>query len=257
MAEAYFWHKNDGSYTASAATGGPWDPGLQHGGPPSALAVHAAEAAARAAGRDDVSPLRYAAEFLAPVPVGSLKVITEVVRSARSGVLVDAELAAGGRTCLHARVWLLRRADTADVAPPVDERAVPDAAAGIGASFPYGESVEWRAVRGSLQEPGPGATWARPRLELLPGQPLTGLQRAVLVGDSASGISAELDWSAWSFLNVDLDVHLIRPVIGEWILMDAVTQLGPAGSALARSTLYDVRGPVGSTAQTLLLVRRG
>jgi hypothetical protein len=121
-------------------------------------------------------------------------VITMVVRSARSGLLVDAELAADGRTCLHARVWLLRRADTAEVAATERVTAVPEAAGDLGADFPYGHSIEWRAVRGSLREPGPGTTWARSRLDLLPGRPLSGLQRAVLIGDSASGISTELRW---------------------------------------------------------------
>ncbi len=85
---------------------------------------------------------------------------------------------------------------------------------------------------------------------------MSGLQRAVLLGDSASGISPTLDWSQWSFLNIDLDVHLARPVLGDWLLMDAATQLGPNGSALARSTLADVHGPVGATAQTLVVAQR-
>ena len=33
---------------------------------------------------------------------------------------------------------------------------------------------------------------------------------------------------------------------GEWLLMDAATHVGPAGSALARSTLSDTRGPLGA-----------
>jgi hypothetical protein len=45
-------------------------------------------------------------------------------------------------------------------------------------------------------------------------------------------------------------------LIGEWVLMDAVTQLGPHGSALARSTLSDVRGEVGRGLQTLVLAPR-
>jgi len=256
MPEPYFWHENDGSYIASPATGGPWEPGLQHGGPPSALLAHAAEQAARDAGREDLTAVRFAGEFLGPVPVASLRVSINVVRSARSGMLVDAELAAAGRTCLHARVWLVRRADTAGVAAAEQTTPVPQAAGDLGADFPYGRSIDWRPVRGSLHEPGPGVTWARPLLDLLPGRPLSGLQRAVLIGDSASGISAELDWQSWTFMNIDLDVHLARPVAGDWLLMDAVTQLGSAGSALARATLSDCRGTVGSTAQTLLLARR-
>ena len=80
-----------------------------------------------------------------------------------------------------------------------------------------------------------------------------GLQRAALVGDSASGISSELDWNDWSFVNVDLDVHLARPVQRRVAAMDAATQLGPNGSALARGALSDAGGPLGATLQTLVL----
>ena len=65
---------------------------------------------------------------------------------------------------------------------------------------------------------------------------MSGLQRVALVGDSASGISSVLSWDEWTFLNVDLDVHLSRPVQGEWVLLDARTTLGTHGAALARST---------------------
>ena len=78
-----------------------------------------------------------------------------------------------------------------------------------------------------MREPGPGAAWVRPTVPLVDGLELSGLARAVLVADSASGISAELDWDVWSFVNVDLDVHLARPFEGDWVLMDAVTQVGP------------------------------
>jgi hypothetical protein len=49
---------------------------------------------------------------------------------------------------------------------------------------------------------------------------------------------------------------LARPVHGEWLLLDAATQLGPDGSGLARSTLSDARGVVGSGRQTLVLSPR-
>ena len=111
-------------------------------------------------------------------------------------------------------------------------------------------------MSGSATTPGPASVWARPRLPLVAGEQLSGLQRAALLGDSASGVSAELDWSTWSFLNVDLDIHLARPVRGEWLHMDAATQLGDQGAALARSTLSDQDGPVGCTAQTLLVAPR-
>ena len=236
------------SFTSDAATTGPWSAGLQHGGPPSALLIHCAERAG-AQGRD---------QELVAVRVADLEVTTRVVRAARTAVLVEAGISYGGRACLQGRVWLVRRLDTSDlVGPPPAELAVPPHETGLGGgSFPYHDTIAWHAVEGSMNRPGPGVVWARPGWTLLPGVELSGLQRTALVGDSASGISSELDWNEWSFVNVDLDVHLSRPVLGEWLRFDARTALGPAGTALARSTVSDVRGEVGTTAQTLVLAPR-
>jgi hypothetical protein len=249
-----------GNYFAAPNTGGPWAADQQHGGPPNALLVREAERiAALETGRADLVATRLAAEFVGPVPVAELSTEARIVRAARSAVLVEATLRAGGRECLHARVWLVGERDTADVAPPLPPpTAPPTDLPPLNMQFPYGDSIEWRVVHGNIDQPGPGAVWARPRGLLLEGQALSGLQRAALIGDSASGVSSELDWSVWSFLNVDLDVHLSRPVVGDWLYMDAASAIGPHGSGLARSTLADVCGPVGSTLQTLVVapVRR-
>jgi hypothetical protein len=189
--------------------------------------------------------------------VGELTASTRLLRAARSACLVEVVLSAGGRDCLNARVWLVTERDTAAIAhaprrsvPPTGERPA------FGLSFPYADSIDWHEVAGSASQPGPAAVWARPQLPLLAGEQLGGLQRVALVGDSASGVSAELDWAQWSFLNVDLDIHLARPFEGEWVHLDAATQLGDRGVGLARSTVSDVRGPVGCTAQTLIVAPR-
>ena len=261
MVDAYFTHIEGpwafGRYFADAATGGPWSPGLQHGGPPGALLVLIAEGlAAEHTGRSDLVALRLAAEYIRPVPVGEVRVSADVVRVARTAVLVDVTLSDTDRVCLHGRVWLVRIADTSEIAPPLADPALPPAdLPGQPADFPYARSLEWRTVSGGLDQRGPGIAWARPNRPILAGVATTGLQRAVLVGDSASGISSELDWSVWSFVNVDLQVHLARPLQGEWVQLDASTQLGPSGSALTRSTVSDVCGVVGATLQTLVLER--
>jgi hypothetical protein len=43
---------------------------------------------------------------------------------------------------------------------------------------------------------------------------------------------------------------------GEWVLMDSVTRLNPAGVGLAESAMSDSSGPVGRAAQSLLIARR-
>lgn len=246
-------------FRSGPATAGPWAGHLQHGGPPNALAVAVAEQALRrATGRDDLVALRLAADFVGPVPVAELLVRTRIRRAARSAALVEvtvsAEADSGERDCLLARVWFVRDADTAAITPaPGPPTAVPDISPSDEIAFPYGESLEWRFTAGRMRAPGPATAWVRPRVPLLDGHTMSSLSRAVLIADSASGISAELDWGEWSFLNVDLDVHLARPLSGEWLCMDAVTHLGGTGAAVARSTLADQHGVAGAGLQTLVV----
>lgn len=248
---------------SAAACAGPWSVELQHGGPPTALLVRASEGlAAAASGRTDLVAMRIATDFLAPVPVAQLAVTARVLRSARSAVLIGAELAAVGsaeRPFLQARVWLLAGGERpVEADRPGAEDGQPVLPEGLQPfdifNFPYVSSLEWRVVSGSAHRPGPAAVWVRPRIPLVAGEQLSSLQRLALIADSASGVSAELDWDEWSFANVDLDVHLLRPVRGEWLLLDARSRLG-AGAGLATSTLSDVDGVVGGGLQTLLLRR--
>jgi acyl-coenzyme A thioesterase PaaI-like protein len=250
----------DSRWLATEATQGPWSSELQHGGPPSALLVRASERAAmRHTGRDDLQALRVVVDFLGAVPVGPVEVHAEVVRAGRSAVLVDAELAAAGRTALRSRTWLVRR--TQEASAPTTPRPGPDDAPpgpdGLADDtswdFGYARHLRWRPLTGGYHRPGPAGVWVNPRVPLVPGEPLTGLQRVVTVADSASGISAELPFDGWSFPNIDLTVHLSRPPDGQWLLLDARTQLSAGGNGLAEAVLHDRHGPVGRSAQTLVV----
>jgi hypothetical protein len=258
VADSYFstLHRTaiGGRFVASPDTAGPWADHLQHGGPPNSLAVAVAESALRDhTGRADLHAVRAAGDFVGPVPVGEIEVTARVVRAARSAALVEVTIAADDRPCLMVRVWFVRDADTASVASPTAALATPvgDPPPSLW-DFGYGRSLEWRVVE-DRADGGGRAAWVRPTLPLCDGYEYSGLARLVLVADSASGLSSPLDWTRWSFLNVDLDVHLARPVTGDWVLMDAVTVLGPSGSAMARSTLSDVSGIAGAGLQSLVL----
>ncbi len=261
MTASYFVVEDEsprtGRYIAQPCTAGPWAADLQHGGPPTALLVQAAERfVVDEVGRSDLIAARVSAEFVGPVPVAEVHTVATLTRAARSAALVEVSLSAQGRVCLQARVWFVTATDTTALPPPAATLPINADAAGLGLRFAYADSIEWRPISGSFIQQGPGVVWARPRADLIPGRTISGLQRAALIGDSASGISSELDWEQWSFLNVDLDVHLARPVHGDWLLMNALTQLGTHGFGLARSTLSDIHGTVGSTAQTLVLTPR-
>ena len=276
VTEAFFFPLDpvagEDRFLAAPAGVGPWSADALHGGPPAALAVRACERVAHAAGGEHLVALRAGIDFLGPVPLGSLHVRARVVRSGRRITLTEARVEAGGRPVAIAHTWLLRTSSVdapdlvQDVArsaadpmgrPPEAPRPGPQACppAMTDWAFPYARALEWRHVAGDPGRAGDAAAWARPRIPLVPGETLSGLQRAVLIADSGNGISAALDWDRWSFVNVDLAVHLSRDVRGEWVLLDARTRYEPGGTGLATSVLHDVDGAIGAGAQTLVISR--
>jgi hypothetical protein len=247
------------TYVATAATTGPWSAAAQHGGPPSALAARTMEAWEPAPGQRLAS---VAVDILRPVPVGKLTARTRTVRPGRRVALVETVLEADGQEVLHARGWKIEIAadpvppTPAAVPAPIPPPGAPDAPAGM-AWDGYGTAMEWRYVSGGgLDEPGPAAAWMRPTIPLLPGEEMSPMSRALLSADSGSGLSAVLDVATFLFINVNVNVMLQRDPEGEWLLLDAVTAIGPSGTGVATSTLSDPAGPVGHVAQALLVAPR-
>jgi hypothetical protein len=76
------------------------------------------------------------------------------------------------------------------------------------------------------------------------------------IADSGNGASWELDIARWHFINPELTVHLHREAAGEWICLDAQTDISAGGAGLATSVLSDLDGPVGVGAQSLLIAPR-
>ena len=100
MSEAFYEPLGDGRFRSTAHTGGPWDPRVQHAGPPAALLGRALE---RCAPRDGFVLARLTFEILGPVPVAEVEVAAAVVRPGRSVELLEGELRAGGRAGDDAR----------------------------------------------------------------------------------------------------------------------------------------------------------
>jgi hypothetical protein len=116
--------------------------------------------------------------------------------------------------------------------------------------------MEYRFVSGSFLERGPATVWMRPRHPLVEGELPTPLQRVLIAADTGNGASATLDLARHLFINVDLTVHLHRLPEGEWVCLDAITLPEATGVGLAESRLYDERGALGRSLQTLLLRER-
>jgi hypothetical protein len=255
MDEAFYRQLDDGRYRSSEHTAGPWAPGMQHMGPPSALLMRAVE---QCPGTEGATVARMTVEILGPVPVGDLTVTAKLERPGRSVELVSAEMIADGRPVAVARAWRIVRADTTEVQSGMATPAPPPES-GVDSFRPDGwgpgylEAMQWRAIKGSFSEPGPSTMWARQLVDLVAGEEPTPLQRLCAVADSGNGVSGLLPPTEWWFINTELTVHVQREPVGEWICLDAVTTVGPNGIGTARSTLHDRTGQVAFGAQALMI----
>lgn len=246
-----------GEFVATEHTGGPWDPLMQHGGPPAALLARAAE---REASPHPSTVVRMAVEILGPVPRGAVEVASRVARPGRSVDLVEAELSAGGRVAVRARAWRVRLTDLElpPAAPPPPPPPLPALDDAGPSDWPGGflQAMQARFAAGSWTEPGPATMWARQRVPLVDGEQPSGLQRLMLLADCGNGVSSALPIADWVFINPDLTVHLSRYPAGEWLCIEATTSTDHHGFGVATSRLYDESGPVGHGAQSLFIDRR-
>ena len=252
----------DGAFRPTGLTRGPWNPEYQHAGPPAALLAHVAE---RAGSIRPAQAARLSFDILRPVPIVPLTVRTRMLKPGRRVELVEAELAAAGgeEPLMRATVWRIRA--EAVEAPAVEpERGPPPGPEhGHEGSFgfwpdevSYHRALDWRFVDGAFDAPGPATVWTRMRVPLVLGEEPTPLERLLVMADAASGVSSVLDWDEWTFVNVDLGVHLSRPPAGEWMAMAAETRVGGEGAAICRSELFDASGLVGLSTQSLLVAPR-
>jgi hypothetical protein len=251
-----FYTPDDGKLVPSELTRGPWDPGAQHAGPPSALIARALE---RCEPREGMRLGRITVDILGPVPLAPLTAEARVVRPGRSVELLHASLSGPDRELMRASAWRLqagdvRRADARAEPPPGPERGHERDFFPTGEAVGYHTAMEYRFVSGGFLEPGPATVWLRMRGALVEGEPPSPLERLMVAADAANGVSAALDWRRFLFINTELTVHVLRAAEGEWIGVEAVTHLD--GIGLAESVLFDERGRVGRGAQTLLVRSR-
>jgi Acyl-CoA thioesterase C-terminal domain len=238
----------------SGLTRGPWDPGAQHAGPPSALVARAIE---RHEPRERLRVGRITLEILQPVPLAPLSVSVKLVRPGRSVELLEASLSGPDGELIRARAWRVQasdlRLDEHEPPPPGPDAGAEGEFFATGQEVGYHTAMDFRFVEGAFTEIGPAVVWLRMRVPLVAGEPTSPLARVLVAADAGNGVSATLDYRRFVFINTELTVHMLREPDGEWVCLDAVTRLGAPGLGLAESVLSDERGRIGRGAQTLLV----
>jgi hypothetical protein len=257
-ADSFYLPEGDDRFTATDATTSPWDERFQHGGPPAALLATCIEAKA---GDPGLRLARLSLDFLGPIPKSTVEVEVRVVRPGRRTQLAEAVMSAEGRPAVVARAWHL----AVDPSVPAPSATVPRdlPAAQPQRFFPglegwgYGQAIEWRFADGSYAEfSGRADVWTRVRVPLVAGTELNGMQRALILSDSANGVSAPLDLREWLFIPPGLTVHFVRAPVGEWVRMQAVSRPGDDGVGLTEAHLADAAGECAIVAQPILVARQ-
>jgi hypothetical protein len=260
VADAVFEQVGEGLYRATDAALSPWSDQSLHGSPPTMLMAREVE---RFPADQPMFVTRITVELLRPIGRMQLAVSSRLVRPGRKVQLVEASLWSGEQEVARTTALRIR---VAEIAVPIDDEPLP---------YPPPESQpewtgSWRPgsayhlqgveVRGPVRERpevGPGWAWFRLRLPLVEGEVPSGLVRICAAADFPNGISHVVDPRQTSFLNPDLTIHIVRLPVDEWVLVDARTWLAAHGGGVAEGALYDRRGRVGRSAQSLLVEPRG
>ena len=262
-AAAFYERLGPSAYRSTAATQSPWDLDFQHGGPPAALLAKAVE---ESVGDDPMVIGKVEVDFLAPIPQGDATIAVDVLRPGRRVRQVQASLSFGGRVSVLARAWLFGVQDGLTERVGTDVAGLPALPGpqpqhyfeGVAPSWGYGRAIEWRFADGvsGFGAAGAARVWTRVRLPLVAGEPITDLERLLVVSDSTNGLSAALPFDRWLFVPPSLTVAVLRPPSGEWFHVDARSSIEGQGTGLARSVIADQDGLCAEVLQPLLVAPR-
>jgi len=253
---SFFRKTGKGKYEPTEATIGPWSSDFQHGGPPCALLTHALRTFPSP---EDLKIVRITIEFFSAIPIKPCEIKIEKVRAGKKIELLRGQYISEGKTFLLAHAWRIesqtgisRPISDGFKLPQLPGPQVQKSFPGIN-YFPYLEALEWRFTEGALDKTGPATVWTRPRIPLIEGRAIDGLESLVLMIDSANGVSAELDILNWTFVPVDMTVGCYRQPMGPWTGMAARTSMGNEGIGQTTSTVFDSKGSIGRSIHTLFI----
>lgn len=237
-----------------------WDPEIQHGSPPLALLTKSIE---ELAGDTGLRIGRLTFDILGAIPVTKVWVRTWVQRPGARISMMAAEMLAARpdgtlRAVARLSAWLLATSDTREVAsdryPPLLEGDTAAAAHSWQGIPGYLETVRWRTQH--RVEGAASVAWLSPLVHLVDAEATSEIQRLAMVVDSANGIGAVLDPDQFVFMNTDTTVHLHRLPVGSDFALRARASIGPDGIGVTNAEIFDRMGFIGTSAQTLLVLRR-
>ncbi len=254
--------------------GSPWSATTQHGGPPNALFMRAAE---HAAGEADMRVARLTVDILKPIPLQSLILSSSYARQGRRMAILDMKLSRadnGTPVALSRAVILKEHGEHEALFPaPHAARPGPDALNShdlvskerretgpqgfhLAIQVRYGGANE-EASREASDDP---IIWFTAPLDLVDGEPMSPGQLCAAICDLTTVVSGRIrnappgTWDntrMFKMLNTDTTLHLFRPQLGHWVGFGESSIIDYHGIGVADVTVYDEQGCLGRAVQTV------
>ena len=227
-------------------------------------------AAEQAAERAGLQVVRLTVDLFRPVPLLPLALSWRYLRRGRRLANVEAALVRPGDGELISRASAVLLKPNDDLARSWEHTPAPPLpleGAKPAEFMPraYRESIppgfHWSfEVRMGDDEHG-AAAWITTGLDLLPGRPMSPLQRCAAVADLTFGLSGRsllrqriVDVDAWRvpMINTDTTIYWERPPVGEWFGFRHALLTDHQGIGLAEVDLADTSGRLGRSLQAML-----
>lgn len=242
---------------------GPWYPGTQHG---SAMMLMVALAAEQYPSDIPRQVTRLTVDMMKAAPLTAIELVTEVRKGGRNMEVLDISIRSNGEECVRASALRFRVADVlvSDYVkfsgePPQLPKPLPfDLFRQAADRDGFHHAIE---VRMDLKAK-PAVMWFRLKQPVLPELPATPLLRVALAADwtysipsIANRILARESFGSQSFfgINPDTTVNLHRQPAGEWIGIQTHSTYDDLGAGTVMGQIFDERGPVGFSTQTILV----
>jgi hypothetical protein len=242
---------------------GPWRRDSLHGGAVAALLASAIDV-------PGCTPVRITFDLLAPVRTTPLTIQVTRPEGGRRVARQSIMLFAGDTPVASAQCVAVRRAELdlpesvadqrspfADIPEPDLNRSRPEAAEAIGWECFDSRAVAVRMLRSPELGEHRVGLWISLLVPVVAGEPTPELARVAAAADYGSAATSMLlPFDRWSFMNAELSLHLSREPIGPWVGLVSTGVVQPNGCGLGAGALYDRSGPLGQSAQALVVEER-
>lgn len=224
----------------------PWNPEAQSG---AVIAALTGQLFADMPARAPMSPVRLTIDLFGAVPMEPLEARTRILRDGRRMQLAELELFSGDRTWVRASMLRMRIEGPGQDRVPLT-RPFPDSG---GVHRVLSEIIR---VEGDPETPGPGALWVRMLKPVIEGEELAPLACVAMAADYGTFISPPAPLRQWTFANLDISIHLTRLPVGDWLLLDGISESAGNGTGVGTLSIGDREGMLGMSHQSLFIAPR-